>query len=228
MVTGGLVFAASLAYGIVTYLTTFAAVPGPWVPATGIRAVVFDVLLFSVFALHHSLFAWAPLKQVVQQTVSSSLERSVYVWCASVLFAAMLWLWWPAPGTAWEIRGPLAAPFFVLQIAGVVLTMAASKRLGLMDLAGVAQVDNERHPRPRMLMQTGLYALVRHPIYLAWVLMVWPAPVMTGSRLVFAAVSTAYLVLAVPIEERRLVREFGPAYGAYQRQVRWRMVPFLY
>jgi protein-S-isoprenylcysteine O-methyltransferase Ste14 len=58
--------------------------------------------------------------------------------------------------------------------------------------------------------------------------MVWFAPVMTGSRLTFAIVSTAYLVIAVPFEERALRRDFGARYDDYRRRVRWRMVPGVY
>jgi len=74
----------------------------------------------------------------------------------------------------------------------------------------------------------GPYRYVRHPIYLGWVLLVFAAPTMPMGRLLFAAVSTLYLVVAVPFEERSLVAEFGPAYRDYQRQVRWRLVPGLW
>jgi protein-S-isoprenylcysteine O-methyltransferase Ste14 len=71
----------------------------------------------------------------------------------------------------------------------------------------------------------GPYRWVRHPIYLGWVLVVFGAPAMTTGRLLFAAVSTIYLVVAIPLEERSLAVEFGTAYSAYQRQVRWRLIP---
>jgi protein-S-isoprenylcysteine O-methyltransferase Ste14 len=69
---------------------------------------------------------------------------------------------------------------------------------------------------------------VRHPIYLGWVLMTFGAPEMTATRFSFAAISTAYLIVAVPFEERSLVRTFGDAYREYRARVRWRMVPGLY
>jgi protein-S-isoprenylcysteine O-methyltransferase Ste14 len=97
-----------------------------------------------------------------------------------------------------------------------------------MALAGIPQAEGRAVAAPATLRTAGVYGLVRHPIYLAWLLMVWPTPMMTGSRLTFAIVSTIYLMLAVPFEERSLVREFGPAYRDYQRRVRWRMMPFLY
>ena len=66
---------------------------------------------------------------------------------------------------------------------------------------------------------------MRHPIYFGWVLMVFGAPTMTASRLLFATISTLYLVIAIPFEERSLGEEFGTAYADYQERVRWRLVP---
>jgi protein-S-isoprenylcysteine O-methyltransferase Ste14 len=63
---------------------------------------------------------------------------------------------------------------------------------------------------------------------MAWLMMVWPAPVMTGSRLLFAVVSTAYLIIAIPLEERTLVADFGDQYREYRKAVRWKMLPFVH
>ena len=78
------------------------------------------------------------------------------------------------------------------------------------------------------LRTTGVYALVRHPIYLGWILLVFGTPSLNGTRLVFAAVSTLYLAIAVPWEERALLATFGAEYRTYQNRVRWRMVPGIY
>ena len=51
---------------------------------------------------------------------------------------------------------------------------------------------------------------------------------MTLTRFTFAVVSTAYLALAIPFEERSLIETFGNEYRDYQRKVRWRMIPGLY
>ena len=75
---------------------------------------------------------------------------------------------------------------------------------------------------------TGPYRWVRHPLYLGWLLMVFGAAHMTGDRLAFAAITTAYLVVAIPWEERSLRQSFGEAYARYMRDVRWRMIPFIY
>ena len=58
--------------------------------------------------------------------------------------------------------------------------------------------------------------------------MVFGAAHMTGDRLVFAAITTAYLVVAIPWEERSLRQSFGDGYDRYTRDVKWRMIPFIY
>jgi protein-S-isoprenylcysteine O-methyltransferase Ste14 len=78
------------------------------------------------------------------------------------------------------------------------------------------------------LVTTGLYGFVRHPLYFGWMLLVCAAPHMTMTRLTFAVFSTSYLAIAIPFEERALIRVFGPQYREYQRRVRWRMLPGVY
>ena len=86
-----------------------------------------------------------------------------------------------------------------------------------------------RAPVPHVPLQThGVYGFVRHPVYFAWVLMVIGTPHMTMTRLTFAVISTAYLAIAIPFEERGLLDVFGSEYREYQKRVRWRMIPGLY
>jgi hypothetical protein len=79
---GAVLFAAALVYFVFSYSVTFGeiaaagATPG---------AIVFNVALFSAFALHHSIFAREPVRAFVRRTVSAGLERSIYVWVASLM-----------------------------------------------------------------------------------------------------------------------------------------------
>lgn len=180
-----------------------------------------NVILFTVFALHHSILARAGAKAWLTRRLPPDLERSVYVWIASLLFLAVCWLWQPLPGVVWQVRGP-GIFLYVAQIFGGVLTIAGARIVGVWELAGVNQPDLSR---PVEFKAEGPFALVRHPVYFGWVLMVFATPVLTTSRLLFAAVSTAYLILAIPLEERSLVASFGDKYRAYQAQVRWRLIP---
>ncbi len=225
---GAALFAASLLFFLYAYLVVFGepAGSGSWV-----RPAFVNTLLFSVFALHHSILARTPMRRMVQRIVPPYLERSLYTWAASLLFLAVCGMWRPVPGVAYRLEGLwwwLGAAF---QAAGMVITHLGSTALDALDLAGVRQVRNARSGEPpahTSLRTTGVYRFVRHPIYLGWMLLVFGAPTMTGTRLVFAVVSSAYLAIAVPFEERGLVDVFGADYRAYQRKVRWRMLPGVY
>jgi protein-S-isoprenylcysteine O-methyltransferase Ste14 len=221
---GGGLFAVSLAVGAWTFLVTFAT-PGPASAAVG-PAVAVNVLLFSAFALHHSVMARTRARTWLAAHVPAPLERSAYVWLASLLFLAVCLGWRRTPGVLYEVTGPLRWGLAALQVAGVVLTIAAARVLDGLDLAGIRQV--RRAPRPPSIRMVWPFTWVRHPIYLGWMLIVCAATPMTADRAVWAAVSTAYLVIAMPWEERTLSAAAGPAYQAYCRRVRWRLVPGLY
>jgi len=223
---GGGAFVASLGYFLYTYAVTLGR-PGA---ADGITvtAVLVDTLLFAAFAAHHSLFARPWVKRQVVRFVPRALERSFYVWVASLLLVLVCAAWLPLPGTVYARSGWIALPHLGLVAAGLALTALGARQLSPLDLAGIDQARHKARSVRAPLVTSFPYNLVRHPIYLGWLLAVFGVPRMTTSRLLMACLSTAYLALAIPWEERLLAREFGPAYREYARRVRWRMVPFVY
>jgi hypothetical protein len=225
-VIGGILFAGSLAYFLIRY-RDFGEAIGPWT-SPGWRAVAIDVLLFTLFALHHSVFARTGIKALINARISEPLERTTYVWLSSLLFVLTLWAWVPVPGTLWHVEGLGAWLLRAGFAGGLVLTAIAASALDPLELSGVRQAFGWPSRDARPLSTTGAYGLVRHPIYLGWVLIVWSVPAMTGTRLVFAAVSTFYLVVAIPLEERQMRRTMGQPYEDYARTVRWRMLPGVY
>lgn len=224
---GAALFVISLLYFLYVYLIRFGE------PASGPvgRAVALNVLLFSGFALHHSLLARTAMKERMHSVISPSLERSAYTWVASALFLFVCWAWQPVPGTLYMLTGAGTLAGYTLQALGLVVIVKSSARLDVLDLAGIRPVllhrAGQRPVRPP-LETRGLYGLVRHPLYLGWIFLVFGTPQMTMTRFVFAGVSTAYLAIAIPFEERSLIRVFGAAYRDYQHRVRWRMIPGLY
>ena len=226
-IAGGLLFASAIGYFLWFYLIELERrVPAE---STG-AALTFDVALFSIFALHHSLFARTPVRAWMARSVSPRLERSIYVWFASVSFAAVCWFWQAAGAPFWDAEGPTRWLMRAAQVSGIVFTLWAARALDGMSLAGIRQLD---HPLPpsgvetssATLQHTGPYGVVRHPIYLGWLLIVWPAPLFTPSHLIFAGITSAYLVIATFYEERSLHETFGPAYADYAKRVRWKMLP---
>jgi len=225
---GGAAFVAALGYLAYTFgVTMGAAVPGG-TPGAGAGAVLSDVALFGVFALHHSAYARDRVKRGVARAVSPALERTTFVWVASLLLILVCAAWRPVDGTLYAHGGVLAWPHYAVVAGGVALTVTGVRRLRAFDLAGIRRATGRERGRDEGLVLAWPYTLVRHPIYLAWLLMVFGPPTMTATRFVFACVSSAYLVLAVPLEERLLLQQFGESYRRYQRQVRWRMVPGVY
>ena len=223
---GAVLFVASLAYFGVSYLTSFGVTGAS---GGGPAAISFDVTLFTLFALHHSVFARLRVRQWIAQAVAPELERSVYVWIASLLFIAVCALWRPIPGVAWDAGPPTVWGLWTLQASGLWLTLRSAVILDIRELAGIPRPVQDMRAKDAMEFRTtGPYGWVRHPIYAGWFLFVWSASPMTMTRLVFAAVSCAYLLVAIPIEERTMRAAAGNAYERYMAQVRWRLVPGLY
>ena len=227
--TGAALFAASLAWFAYCYLVRYGhpAPPGPLV-----RPVLINVLLFSAFALHHSLLARSAAKQMVRSIVPGELERSLYTWVASLLFLGVCAGWQPVPGVLYRLSGVWELAAYAVQLLGFLLTLRAARALDVLDLAGVRAVqrsaDTASKPDMPTLSTHGLYGFVRHPLYFAWALFVFSTPTMTGTRASFAIISTAYLMLAIPWEERALVETFGQEYEGYRRRIKTRMIPWVY
>jgi methanethiol S-methyltransferase len=222
--TGAAVFMLSLNGGFVAFLWWMRA--SEWGGESALTNAVINGLLFSVFAVHHSLLARTGAKRAVRSLVGAHLERSVYVWIASLLYIGVWALWRQLPGTLYRHAGVWATLHWAIVVLGFALTVISARAIDLLDLAGVNQALGRS--RPASLEVSGAYHLVRHPIYLGWLLIVFGVPEMTWTRAQFAVVSSAYLFLAVPFEERSLVEAFGDAYRDYQRNVRWRIVPRLW
>lgn len=224
--TGAGLFAGSLAYFLYTYAVTFGEITGGRAAAGDI---IFDVALFSAFAGHHSVFARESVRAWISRRVVPGLERSLYVWAASLMLIGVCWLWRPIPGTLWQIRGAGVLACYAVQVAGVWLTLRSASIIDVWELAGVRQASADTARRRDWDFRAdGPYGLVRHPIYLGWLLIVFAVPTMTMTRLLFAIVSSVYIVIAIPFEERSLRRASNGAYDAYMHRVRRRLLPGLY
>jgi len=180
-------------------------------------------ILFTAFAAHHSVFAREPVQRWLTGFVPQPLLRSAYVWIASALLLVVCAAWQPIGGEVYHAQGWRAVLHAVIQLAGLLVIAGAVRTIDALELAGI-----RAHSTRPSLQIIGPYRWVRHPLYLGWLLATFGAAHMTGDRLIFAGISTFYLVIAVPFEERSLVASFGDEYTQYQRQVRWRMLPYVY
>ena len=217
---GAGLFVASLAVCTWWYTVRLAR-PHPY---AGWTPLLSDALLFTVFAMHHSIFALATVKRGLARALPGELLRSIYVWTASVLLILVCALWQPVGGEMYWVTGWRGVLHAGVQLAGLWVIARSVAAIDPLELAGIPT----RPGTGDTLQEAGPYRWVRHPLYLGWMLVVFGAAHMTGDRLTFAAISSLYLVVAIPWEERSLADAFGDHYSRYKQQVRWRLVPYVF
>jgi methanethiol S-methyltransferase len=194
---------------------------GPVVPVE--QAIVVDVLLMGLFAIQHSVMARKGFKRWWTQFVSPAVERATYVLAATLALMLLLWQWRPIPTIVWETTDPMAVIALIgLSLTGWLIVLASTFMINHFELFGLHQVVNHlmRRETGEVRFKTPLlYKLVRHPIYLGFIIAFWATPTMTVGHLLFAAVTTAYIFVGIFLEERDLVAQFGDEYRRYRERV---------
>ena len=192
-------------------------------PAPFLQALIINLGLMALFAVQHSVMARKEFKRWWTQFVPVSVERTTYVLFASLTLALLLWQWRPIPTVVWQIANPsLATSVTVLSFVGWTVVLTSTFLINHFELFGLQQVATnllgQNVPAPRF--RTPLYyKFVRHPIYLGFVIAFWSAPTMTLGHLLFATVTTAYIVIGATLEERDLIAVFGNEYRDYRKRV---------
>ena len=186
------------------------------------EAVIVDLLLLGAFAAQHSVMARRSFKRWWTRIVPQPVERSTFVLFASLLLLLLYWQWRPIGAPIWTVTDPAFGTILHLLFwAGWTTVFISSFLINHFELFGVSQVlahESGRELSPPRLSTPGLYRYVRHPLYLGFLLAFWAAPVMTGGHLLFAAVITGYVLLAIWFEERDLIAQFGERYRRYREQ----------
>ena len=235
---------AFLAYGVLCYAIFFGTflyaigfIGGFLVPTTldGPRtmplasALAIDVALLGLFAVQHSVMARRWFKERWTRIVAPALERSTYVLLSSLALIVMFWQWRPLGGVVWSVSDPAGrAVLQGLFAFGFGLVLVSTFLINHFDLFGLRQVWLSFRGREytRLVFGTpGPYRFVRHPLYVGWFFAFWATPTMTFAHLLFAIATTAYILIAIQLEERDLIREFGASYESYRQQVPM-LIPF--
>jgi protein-S-isoprenylcysteine O-methyltransferase Ste14 len=227
----------TLLYGVVSYLAFFGSylyaigflgnigVPksvdsgptDPW-PA----ALAIDIALLSLFAVQHSVMARQGFKRLLTRVIPQALERSTYVLASSVAMILPFWQWRPLGGAIWNVENEAARVLLYAGFAfGWTLVLLSTFLINHFDLFGLRQTWRAFRGQPQNSLKFAtpvLYRIVRHPLYVGWLFAFWSTPTMTITHLLFAVMTTGYILVAIQLEERDLMR-VHPEYAEYRRRV---------
>ena len=224
----------ALVYGVVCYLAFLGTLlyaiwfvwtldaPRPDAPPL-VRGLLIDASLLALFALQHSGMARQGFKRVWTKVVPLPIERSTYVLFASAALLAVVVFWQPMTAVVWDVQAPairmLLSLLFWLAWANLVLTTFLVDHFDLFGLKQVWLFWRGEKYQPPAFKNPAIYKVVRHPIYLSFLVAFWSAPRMTAGHLFFAVMCTGFILVAIQFEERDLVHYYGDQYRAYRDRV---------
>ena len=186
------------------------------------EAIVVDLLLLGIFAIQHSIMARPVFKQWWAKILPVACQRSTYVLLSSLILLLLFWQWRPIPTLLWKIDGIAGWLLIGVYWLGWLLVLASTFMIDHFDLSGLRQAFFALRgaEAPGQAFRTPLlYKIVRHPLMLGFLLAFWATPEMTAGHLLFAIITTVYILVGLQFEERDLIAQFGTTYQQYRRRV---------
>jgi methanethiol S-methyltransferase len=187
-----------------------------------ILAALVTALIWTLWCVLHSVLNSERVIRLTTARVPWVVHcyRLIYSGIAIVTLVLALWLTPPSRVDALQWRGAARCIQVALWVVALGTYGLSMRIIGLWDFLGltVFRVFRRSRRKPGVLVTHGIFGEIRHPLYVATLAVLW-ARDLSETELVIAAVLSAYLLVGARIEERRLLREFGPAYARYMDAV---------
>ncbi|WP_108820429.1 methyltransferase family protein [Pseudovibrio sp. Alg231-02] len=184
-----------------------------------IQSLCIDFVLVLAFGLQHSLTARRSFKRWWLQYIPQSMERATYLYMTAAMTFLLVYFWQPVPIVVWQIETPFVYWGVLAAYTSVwVLMFSATFPIGHFSFFGLAQAWHVQGKQPAFTVRW-LYALIRHPISLGWMITPWITPFMTLGQLTFAFATLLYIWIATMFEEADLSEELGEVYRSYKKAV---------
>jgi len=192
------------------------------------------ILVFFAFAFIHSLCVTAFIKSQVRRLLGEIFVRVFYRFiytCFSAVTVIIAIYFINTLPDIYLFRGDVWFRWLMhaIQIAGLVFGALSFNAINPYEFIGISQVwrytvrretkgDAEGITQTR-LEKTGIYGIVRHPLYLAGIIIFTFEPNITRNRLTMSILADGYFIFGAFIEEKRLIKTFGDEYIEYMKQV---------
>lgn len=191
--------------------------------------LIFLLGAFALWGVVHSWSASLMLKDFFRKTVGDEFMRGYrlgYNIFSALSLLPIVWLTWILPNRTLYFISP---PWKYLMLAGkgiaAFLLLYAVLQTDILSFVGLRQLVAP-DLKPSVLVTSGPYRFVRHPLYSAGLLFLWLTTTMTANQLIVYVSVTIYIFVGAYFEERKLLREYGTVYAEY-RSVTPMIVPGL-
>lgn len=201
-------------------------VPAPWSWAVNLFLVI-------QFPLGHSLLLSKRGRKIMSFFAKKAhvaiLQTTIFATLASVQLSLVFLFWTPSGIVWWVAEGEIKWALTGLYTCSWALLIKASYDAGAEVQSGALgwmSLLQKIAPNYPDMPKTGLFAIIRQPIYLSFALTLWTVPVWTPDQLVLSIILTAYCVFAPRFKEQQFQARFGAKFEHYRAQTPY-MVPHI-